>query len=68
MNEYSFYIDINKEENELTVDDIINCWPLNQKFFGELVRAMNNKNLVPLIGAGVTRNTSKDGFLIGKVY
>lgn len=62
MNEYSFYIDINKEENELTVDDIINCWPLNQKFFGELVRAMNNKNLVPLIGAGVTRNTSKDGF------
>lgn len=61
-NEYSFYIDTSIEAKDLTADDILNCWPLNNRFFGKLLNAMNSKNLVPLIGAGLTNSYSKESF------
>lgn len=59
-NEYSFCIDVNKDEENLSFEDIINCWPPNRRFFNDLIGAMNNNNLVPFIGAGLTRNITND--------
>lgn len=60
--EYSFDVDSNKNINDITFEDIIECWSPNRRYFDELINAANSNNLIPFIGAGITSNLSNGGF------
>lgn len=60
--EFSFNFDVNKDENEITFDDILDCWSPNRRYFDDLINSVNNNNLVPFIGAGITKNLANGGF------
>lgn len=53
--EYSFYIDTSKKTENLTIDDILNCWPSNRDRFDKLVKIASSGCLIPFIGAGLTQ-------------
>lgn len=60
--EYSFNFDINKDNEQITFDDILDCWSPNRRYFNNLINLVNNNNLVPLIGAGLTKNLANGSF------
>ncbi len=60
--DYSFNFDVHKDVNQITFDDILDCWSPNRRYFNNLINSVNNNNLVPLIGAGVTKNLADEGF------
>lgn len=60
--EYSFDFDKTKNIDDITFDDIIDCWSPNRRNFDELINAANSNNLIPFIGAGITSDLSDGGF------
>lgn len=50
-----------KNRNQITFEDIMTCWPMNEKNFNNLVRITGYNKLVPLVGAGITKNLTKEG-------
>lgn len=51
--------EIIKNENSLSFDAIMNFWPCNRTVFQEIQR--NLSDIVPMIGAGLSQNITKDG-------
>ena len=60
--EFSFDFDKTKNIDDITFEDIIDCWSPNRRYFDELINAANSNNLIPFIGAGITSNLSNGGF------
>lgn len=52
----SFYINPEIQEKDITLDDILSCWPGNQRVFESLVKDFIAEKIIPFIGAGITKD------------